>query len=121
MMEKSKTARARGAAGEEQAAQYIIAQGMELLERNFTVRGGEIDLIARDGAYIVFIEVKKRESAYAGLGREAVNLKKQRFICRTAMQYLMKNGLMNSFVRFDVIEIQSGQITQIKNAFSYVE
>lgn len=37
------------------------------------------------------------------------------------MQYLMKNGLMNSFVRFDVIEIQSGQITQIKNAFSYVE
>ena len=120
MMTENQSARARGAAGEAQAAEYLAAQGMEILARNFTVRGGEIDLIARDGAYIVFIEVKQRNSAYAGLGREAVNLKKQRFICRAAMQYLMKNGLMQSFVRFDVIEIQSGHLTHIKNAFSYI-
>ena len=121
MMSGEKSARARGAAGETQAADYLAAQGMEILARNFTVRGGEIDLIARDGAYIVFVEVKQRTSAYAGLGREAVNLKKQRFICRAAMQYLMKHNLMQSFVRFDVVEIQAGQLTHIKNAFSYVE
>lgn len=120
-MNGQKQARARGAAGEEQAAAYLAVQGMEILTRNFTVRGGEIDLIARDGAYIVFIEVKKRASAYAGLGREAVTLSKQRHICRAAMQYLIKNALTNSFVRFDVVEIQGETVTHIKNAFPYVE
>lgn len=120
-MSGQKDARARGVAGETQAAELLAAQGMEILARNFTIRGGEIDLIARDGAYIVFIEVKKRTSAYAGLGREAVNLQKQRRICRAAMQYLVKNALTQSYVRFDVVEIQNETLTHIKNAFSYVQ
>lgn len=92
---------------------------MTVLERNFTVRGGEIDLIARDGAYIVFIEVKLRANAYGGWGREAVTREKQRRICKTAMCYLMRRELTHSFVRFDVIEIQEGRVTHLKNAFSY--
>ena len=115
------SARARGAAGEAQAADYLAAQGMEILARNFSIRGGEIDLIAQDGAYIVFIEVKMRTGAYGGLGREAVTTAKQRRICRAAMQYLIQNALTNRFVRFDVVEIQNGTLTHIKNAFPYIE
>ena len=111
--------RARGAAGEAQAEAYLRAQGAEILERNFTVRGGEIDLIAREGAYIVFIEVKLRSDAAGGLGREAVTARKQRRICRAALCYVAQRGLMQHFMRFDVIEIQEGRLTWIKNAFPY--
>jgi putative endonuclease len=94
---------------------------MTLLEKNFSIRGGEIDLILRSGAYIVFVEVKTRSGAYAGLGREAVTREKQRRVCRAAMRYIVEKGLADAFVRFDVVEIQGARVTHIPNAFSYVE
>lgn len=112
-------ARASGALGELRAEQYVIRRGYEILCRNYAISGAEIDLIARDGNVIAFIEVKLRMSTRAGLGRESVTPAKQRRICRAALHYLMKNGLMDRQVRFDVMEIQGGRVTYIENAFAY--
>ena len=111
--------RGRGLLAEVRAEQHLAAQGMTILGRNIVFPGVEIDLIAEDGRAIVFIEVKERRSARAGLGREAVTPAKQRRICKGALCYLAKNGLMDRPVRFDVIEIQGVTLTHIRDAFSY--
>ena len=71
-----------------QAAAYLKKKGYRILEANFRCRFGEIDLIARDGAYLVFIEVKYRSSLKDGDSLEAVNRRKQRKIIRVAEYYL---------------------------------
>lgn len=109
----------RGTLGEVRAEQWLAEQGYEILARNYRAPGSEIDLIADDGVCIVFAEVKLRTGARTGSGREAVTAAKQRRICQGAMRYILQNGLTNRQVRFDVIEIQSGRITQIKDAFPY--
>ena len=72
-----------------QAAAYLKKKGYRILEANFRCRFGEIDLIARDGAYLVFIEVKYRSSLKDGDSLEAVNRGKQRKIIRVAEYYLL--------------------------------
>ena len=109
---------ARGALGEIRAEQMLADKGYVILARNYVSPGSEIDLIAENGSTIVFIEVKVR-TASAVTGREAVTLQKQRRICKGALHYMMKNGLMNRQARFDVIEIQGGRIAHIENAFMY--
>ena len=69
--------RAQGAAGEARALQYLQEKGMEPVARNVRCGGGEIDLIVRDGRYLVFVEVKQRASGRMGQGREAVDAKKR--------------------------------------------
>lgn len=110
---------ASGALAEVRAEQYLAAQGMEILARNFRAPGSEIDLIAAEGHIIVFVEVKMRKNARHGLGREAVTPAKQRRICRGAVYYMMRNGLMNRQARFDVLEIQGERISHIRDAFPY--
>jgi len=112
-----------GAWGEDQAAEYLRKRGMKIIERNFTTRVGEIDIIAKDRSTLVFVEVKTRRSALFGTPQEAVGLRKQRQIIRTAHWYLQNNGFGKLQPRFDVIAIlcQSGgeaQITHIVDAFS---
>ena len=70
-----------GAAYEEAAAVFLEKNGVHILEKNFRCRQGEIDLIGRDGEYLVFFEVKYRKSADLGLPAEAVGAAKQRRIC----------------------------------------
>ncbi len=111
-------ARVNGALGEVRAEQMLVQKGYAILERNFAAPGAEIDLIAEDGACIVFIEVKTRTRG-AALGREAVTKAKQKRICKGALYYLMRRGLMNRQVRFDVMEIQGERVTHIENAFAY--
>ena len=78
----------------------------------------EIDIIAKDkDDRIIFVEVKSRQTARFGHPREAVNKQKQITIRRVAELYLMKKRCLNSYTRFDVIEILAGKITHIKNAF----
>lgn len=110
---------AEGKLGEVRAEQFLAELGYVILERNFQSIGSEIDLIAMDGGTVVFVEVKTRGSARAFSGREAVTLAKQRRICKGAMYYMMRRGLMNRQARFDVMEIQGTCITHIKNAFPY--
>jgi len=110
--------RARGTLGEVRAEQLLLEKGCEILARNVVSPGSEIDLIVREGQTIVFVEVKTRTGGFAK-GREAVTAAKQRRICKGALHYMMKNGLMHRQARFDVIEIQDGRATHIENAFPY--
>ena len=112
-----------GAWGEARAVEYLRRQGMKILEQNFTTRVGEIDIIARDKKNLVFVEVKTRRSIVFGSPQEAVGLRKQRQIIRTAHWYLQNHPCGKYQPRFDVIAVlcQSGedvQITHIADAFS---
>ena len=110
--------RIRGALGEVRAEQLLTDKGYTILARHVVSPGAEIDLIAEDRGVIVFIEVKTRTRAGMS-GREAVTPAKQRRVCKGAMHYLMKNGLMHRQARFDVIEIQGERVTHIVDAFPY--
>ena len=111
--------RAQGAAGEARALQYLQEKGMEPVARNVRCGGGEIDLIVRDGRYLVFVEVKQRASGRMGQGREAVDAKKRARISRAALAYLGAQGSLDVPVRFDVVEIQQGEVRHIPAAFEF--
>ncbi|MCI8519004.1 MAG: YraN family protein [Clostridia bacterium] len=94
-----------GKTGETIASDYLDGIGYRLLHKNFRCKQGEIDLIAKDGEDIVFIEVKTRRSTNYGEAREAVNREKIRHIMKTAMYYLYMTRQETAFVRIDVIEV----------------
>ena len=113
---------ALGRRGEALCADMYLKQGAQILAANYTVRGGEIDVIAQKDDVVIFIEVKLRSSLRHGTPAEAVTTAKQKRICRTAQQFLYENGLTDAPVRFDVCEILNTdppQITAIENAFDY--
>lgn len=96
----------------------LESQGYEILEYNYRCRYGETDIIARDGEYIVFCEVKYRQNGYRGNPLEAVGIVKQKRIITCARFYIMEHHLENLLLRFDVIGIEGSRITHVKNAFS---
>lgn len=105
---------------EELAEEYLREQGYEILDMNFYGRFGEIDIIARDGETLVFAEVKYRKSERFGNSLEAVDTRKQKKICQTALYYLARHHISDSVpCRFDVIGITGEEITHIKNAFEF--
>jgi len=110
-----------GTYGQKLAERYLCANGFQIIESNFRCQSGEIDIIAKDGGYISFIEVKYRRSLAHGYPREAVGYYKQRHIRRAAQYYIMKKQLINQDFRFDVLEIVdiagNPEITLIENAF----
>lgn len=122
MRERGNTKRL-GTVGEEAAAAFLVRAGVCILERNFRRRGGEIDLIGRDGAYLIVVEVKLRKNTKSGTPGEAVSFLKQRKICRTFNYYRMEQGISDFVpVRFDVVEVDRTLACHwIKNAFSYQE
>ena len=100
------------------AEQCLKKQGYKILERNFYCRQGEIDLIARDGEVLVFVEVKYRKSLNQGEPMEAVNDRKQRRIARAASYYLWKKGISpDTPCRFDVVELLPGKYRICEDAF----
>ena len=110
--------RETGSRFEEIAADYLQHAGYEILERNYRDRSGEIDLIAKDGSYYVFVEVKYRENASMGDPAEAVDARKQLKIRNTARRYLYRNRLGESVpCRFDVVAILGQEIRLISDAF----
>ena len=110
--------RKEGQRKEQTAEAYLTGLGYEILERNYRCRQGEIDLIARDGRYLVFIEVKYRNSAKCGDPLEAVDRRKQAKILYTARQYLAGCGYSSQTpCRFDVVAIRGNEITVLKDAF----
>ena len=105
---------------EHRAAEYLKKEGYELICCNFRCRLGEIDLIAREGDTLVFVEVKYRSRTEYGAPSDAVNHKKQERISNAASYYVYKNfGNTPVSCRFDVISIQNNEITLYRNAFSY--
>ena len=89
--------------GEALAKKYCLAAGMKILAQNYKVRGGEIDIIAKDVDTIVFMEVKTRKSTKFGTPAEAIDYKKQQALYRTAERYLYENGLHENKARFDAL------------------
>lgn len=103
---------------EQLAAEFLKEKGMSILEMNFRNRIGEIDIIAKDGEYICFIEVKYRTTNQWGSPFEAVNYRKQQQIRKVALYYLMRHGFHEwTPCRFDVIAFEGDKITHIENAF----
>ena len=106
-----------GNIGESPAVNFLKDKGYKIVELNYTNKIGEIDIIASDKGVLVFVEVKSRSSDKYGLGREAVDLRKQHKIMLVAEGYLKYNKLFDIGCRFDVIEIMGDEITHIENAF----
>ncbi len=110
--------RAIGSDWEKRACLYLKEQRYTILEQNYYTRHGEIDIIARDEYYLVFIEVKYRTSTKKGLPEEAVTQRKQHSIINAARYYLFRHGIsFDTPCRFDVIVILDDTITLYKNAF----
>lgn len=113
-----KNRRKTGAVYEKEAALFLQQKGYEIMEMNFICRRGEIDIVARDGRYLVFIEVKYRHDDKGGLPEEAVGYHKQQKILQTARYYLHYKGLAEDIpCRFDVVGICGRTIRLIRDAF----
>lgn len=99
------------------AAHYVKKRGYRILEKRFRARDGEIDLIARDGETIVFIEVKARPNGRIGRGIEAVHYDKQRRIRSAAQAYLYRKKMNDALCRFDILEFSRAGVVYMENAF----
>lgn len=97
--------------GEEIAAEYLAAQGYDILERNARTSEGELDIVAKLGECIIFVEVKARRSRAFGSPEEALTAAKQRRLRRAAWAFLQEQGLIDSPWRIDVVAID-GSIAQ---------
>jgi len=111
-----------GEHGQAEAEKYLRAKGLILLEKNYRLRGAEIDLIMRDGEYIAFMEVKYRKSLNYGWPAESINKRKQNKIKFAALHYIAAKQLSNQDFRFDAVELIETSaglfIKHTENAFS---
>ena len=112
-----------GDRGEALAAGFLRKIGYEILRRNFRSRLGEIDLIARDGEEVVFVEVKTRSSERWGEPEDAVTRGKQRRLYQAAKQFADHNRLHDRTLRFDVVSVlladgREPEFTHFKDAFA---
>ena len=98
------TTREKGAIAEEFAAKKLKSRGYKIVARNFATRFGEIDIIAKSGEYLVFVEVRCRANEEFGTPAETVGHTKQQRLRRAAEEYIIKNNL-DEPMRFDVFEI----------------
>lgn len=94
-----------GSKGEDIACWYLKKHGYKILERNYRIRGGEIDIVAKDGEYLVFVEVKTRYSHEYGLPVEAMTPWKIKFLLKTAQFYLQKISWGDGPYRLDFVSI----------------
>jgi putative endonuclease len=110
--------RQKGYAGEDAAADFLLAQGYTVISRNYQAKRGEIDCVAEapDGT-LVFCEVKSAKSPVLGHPAFWVTRGKQRKIVRMAQRYLTEHRYTSKACRFDVITIYNGKIEHYKNAF----
>ena len=117
------TSKALGAQGEDLAVRFLKKKGFKIIERNFHCPAGEIDLVAREGDTLVFVEIKARSSSDFGLPQDAVDRFKQQKIIQAARTYLAQHRLGEEIpARFDVVAIRvrppSGpSIELIRDAF----
>lgn len=115
--------RETGRLGENFARKYLLEKGYSILQQNYSTKYGEIDIIAKDGTLIVFIEVKTRRGISFGYPREAVDKHKQIKIKNMAELYILSKKLTDIPMRFDVIEVfldenyNAKSISLLKNAF----
>lgn len=110
--------RAKGRSGENLALEFLKGNGILIENVNFFTRGGEIDIVGKDGKTLVFFEVKYRKDQRSGLPGESVGFYKIRRIVNSARFYMYRYGYPDTTdVRFDVIGITGNEIEWIKSAF----
>jgi len=113
-----------GKQSEALATAYLKLSGYRILEQNYRNRVGEIDIIAKEGPVLVFVEVKARKTDRYGSPKNAVTFAKQAKISNTALTYLKETGQLNRKARFDVVAIDARfdppDIEVVKNAFELV-
>lgn len=109
-------AQASGGAAEEAAANFLSRKGLEIVARNYRTRLGEIDLVARDGATLVFVEVRMRSGEGFGGAGASVDAGKQRRLVAAARQFLSRLG-SEPPCRFDVVTVEGGSPTWLRAAF----
>lgn len=107
--------------GEQQAARYLRRRLYRIVEMNYRCRGGEIDIVARRGKTLAFVEVKTRSSQQFGAGQDAVTVRKQQQISRAAHHFLLEHPHEDHELRFDVIAVHVAggrtEIDHLVNAF----
>lgn len=114
----TRTGRQRaGDAGEDAALAHLQQHGLTLVERNFRCRGGELDLIMRDGATVVFVEVRRRASSAFGGAAASIGAAKQARLVAAALTWLQRYRTPPA-CRFDVIAIDAGALTWLRNAIA---
>lgn len=101
----SRTRVERGRTGEDLASAELERRGYSILERRYRRRGGEVDIIARDGSTVAFVEVKTRVGRQFGAGAEAVTRLKRRRMTAIALDYLARHFWTECPCRFDVVSI----------------
>lgn len=110
-----------GAAGEAQASRFLEDEGYEIVSRNFRTRRGEVDLVARRGRTLCFVEVRMRATRVFGEPAATVTHGKQRRVISAAMSYLARHRIQDMMLRFDVISIvgqgAGSELVHIPNAF----
>ena len=114
--------RALGMLGERKAARFLRRHGLRILQRNWRCKMGELDIIARDGDILVFVEVRSSSRGYAGGPTYTVGPQKQRKIIALAQAWLLRHPELGGSVRFDVVGVtrrswRRFELEWVKNAF----
>jgi putative endonuclease len=106
-----------GSDAEKRAEEHLLREGYAIVTRNYKSGPSEIDIVAMDGAVVVFVEVRSRRLSAWTSPEESVDPKKQRRLWRTANEYLATTGMMESESRFDVIAIEGDDLRHHRDAF----
>lgn len=112
-----------GYLGEDLAEKYLKNKNYLILSKNYTIRGGEIDLVAQDieNLDIVFVEVKTRTSNQFGWPEQAVNYHKKQYLKRTANKYLIENKYsLNQNYRFDILAVELNHQTRLAKISHFI-
>jgi len=119
LSEKLTSRKRIGNEAEQQACKHLQSQGLILLDKNFSTKAGEVDLIMRDGEALVFIEVRYRKNTDFGGAAASITPKKQQRIIKASLAYQQKHYPQSS-MRFDVVAIEGDnrRLNWIQNAFS---
>ncbi len=112
----------RGRAVEERVAAWLARRGFIVLARNFRTRGGEIDIVAREGETLVFVEVRSRREGSPWSPEASVGPRKQARIARAAVAWLRRHGGADRPCRFDVVAVRVGEgrlrVHHVRGAFT---
>jgi putative endonuclease len=109
--------REAGYSAEQLAAEFLTQRGFHVIERNFTVKGGEIDLVCDDAGTLVFVEVRARRADDFGAPEETISPAKRRRLILAARLYLLQRGIEDRACRFDVIAIEGEDVRYLPDAF----
>ena len=117
-LKKLSRKQAQGRSWEQVACKYLEQHGLRLVEANFTCKGGEIDLVMRDGAALVFVEVRQRADRVHGGAAASITPTKQARLTCAAQVYLMRYRQVPP-CRFDVVAIDGDQLDWLRNAIGF--